>query len=194
MHLNGDSPLCLPFFLLKSLSKMSKRIQTHPATASKSIFHQRLIKTLVMYALGEVQRSWDWLIKSLKLEEQGPKHKTSLEKKSKKVKKVPKTLVVTVKENSLVARITRSSKRKLQLQQETKDLNKVFHVAKMTRTQKKKLKTESELDIQTQDEFLVPKDEPEDCKGIHVRGSTNRSLNNPYRNKMNMLQMVKVRN
>lgn len=80
---------------------MSKRIQTHPATASKSLFHQTLIKTLVMYALGEVQRSWDWLIKCLKLEEHGPKHKISLEQKSKKVKKVPKTHVVIVKENSL---------------------------------------------------------------------------------------------
>jgi hypothetical protein len=54
MHLNGDIPLCFPFFLLKSLSKMSKRIQYNLATASKSIFHQRLIKNLVMYSLGEV--------------------------------------------------------------------------------------------------------------------------------------------
>jgi hypothetical protein len=68
MYLNGDIPLCLPFFLLKSLSKMSKRIQSHHATASKSIFHQRLIKAMVMYALGEFQHSWDWLIESLKLE------------------------------------------------------------------------------------------------------------------------------
>jgi hypothetical protein len=48
-------------------------------------------------------------------------------------------------------------------------LNKVFPIVKITRRQKKKQKTESELDIQTQDEFLVPKDEPEDCKWIHVR-------------------------
>jgi hypothetical protein len=155
---------------------MSKRIQSHPATASKSLFHQRLIKTLVMYALGEVQRSWDWLIESLELEEQKPKHKTSLKKKSKKEKKVPKTPVVTVKESSPVARVTRSSKRKLLLQQETKDLNKVFPVAKITRTQKKKQKTEVELDIQTQDELLVPKEEPEDCKEIHIRGSKKKKL------------------
>jgi hypothetical protein len=67
MHLNGDIPLCLPFFLLKILTKMSKRIQSHPATASKSIFHQRLIKVLVVYALDEVNHSWDWLIESLEL-------------------------------------------------------------------------------------------------------------------------------
>jgi hypothetical protein len=94
MHLNGDSPMCLPLFLLKSLSKMSKRIQTHPATTGKSLFHQRLIKTLVMYALGEVQHSWDWLLESLNLEEHGSKHKTTLEKKSKKVKRVPKTCLL----------------------------------------------------------------------------------------------------
>jgi hypothetical protein len=44
MHLNGDSPLCLPFFLLKILSKMSKRIQTHLTIAGKSLFYQRFIK------------------------------------------------------------------------------------------------------------------------------------------------------
>jgi hypothetical protein len=38
-------------------------------------------------------------------------------------------------------------------------LNKVFPVAKITRTQKKKQKTESELEFQTEDELLVPKDE-----------------------------------
>jgi hypothetical protein len=51
-------------------------------------------------------------------------------------------------------------------------LNKFFPVAKITITQKKKQKSESKLDIQTQDELLVPKDEPVDCKGIHVKGLT----------------------
>jgi hypothetical protein len=46
----------------------------------------------------------------------------------------------------------------------------------MTRTQKKKLKMESEMEIQTQNESPVPKDEPEDCKGFHVRGSTKQKL------------------
>jgi hypothetical protein len=32
------------------------------------------------------------------------------------------------------------------------------------------------LDIQTQDEFLVPKDDPKDYKGIHVRGSTKQKI------------------
>jgi hypothetical protein len=69
MHLNGDIPLSLPFFLLKSLTKMSKRIQSHPAIASKSLFHQRLINVLVVYALNEVNHSWDWLIEYFELKE-----------------------------------------------------------------------------------------------------------------------------
>jgi hypothetical protein len=66
IHVNGDYPLNLPYFLLKILSKMSKRIQSHPATTKNSLFHQGLIKTLVVFSLNEVQRSWDWLIQSLK--------------------------------------------------------------------------------------------------------------------------------
>jgi hypothetical protein len=68
MHLNYSGiPLCIPLFLLKISTKMPKIIQSNPATASKSFFHQRLIKVLVMYALDEVNHSWDWLIESLEL-------------------------------------------------------------------------------------------------------------------------------
>jgi hypothetical protein len=155
---------------------MSKRIQTHHATASKILVHQRIIKTLVMYDLGEVQCSWDWFIESLELEEHGPKNKTSLEKKYKKVKKVLKNPTVIVKESSPIARITSTNKRKLQSLHETEDLHEIFPVAKMTRTEKKKLKTESELEIQTQNDFPIPKDEPEDCKGLHVIGLTKKKL------------------
>jgi hypothetical protein len=65
MHLNGDYPLNLPYFLLKSLAKMSKRVQSHPSTAKGSLFHQVLIKTLVVSALREVQKPWSCLIQSL---------------------------------------------------------------------------------------------------------------------------------
>jgi hypothetical protein len=82
MHLNGDNPMCLPFYLLKSLTKMSKRVYTHPKTASKSLFHQGLIKTLVLHALSEVQMSWNELLNSLRLEEQGSKQRNTPENKS----------------------------------------------------------------------------------------------------------------
>jgi hypothetical protein len=129
-----------------------------------------------MYALGEAQNPWDWLIESIELEECKPKHKTSPKHKSKKEKKVSKTLDVTVKESSHVARVTRSNKRKLLLQQEIEDSNKVGPVAKITRTQKKKQKTQVEVDFQPQDEFLIPKEDLEDCKEIHIIGSKKKNL------------------
>jgi hypothetical protein len=60
---------------------MSKRIRSHPATTKNNIFHQGLIKTLVVFSLNEVQRSWDWLIQSLKPNPQETKSKTVKEKK-----------------------------------------------------------------------------------------------------------------
>ena len=54
MHLNGDYPLNLPYFLLKSLTKMSKKVQSISTNAKGSLFHQVLIKTLVMSALNEL--------------------------------------------------------------------------------------------------------------------------------------------
>jgi hypothetical protein len=113
IHVNGDYPLNFPYFLLKILSKMSKRIQTHPATTKKSIFHQGLIKTLVRFSLSEVQRSWDWLIQSLKPKQQEPKSKTAREKKLGKGKKASQATNAFVKESSPAARVTRASKRKL---------------------------------------------------------------------------------
>jgi hypothetical protein len=53
MHLNGDYPLNLPYFLLKSLIKMSKKVQSISTNAKGRLFHQVLIKTLVMYSLNE---------------------------------------------------------------------------------------------------------------------------------------------
>jgi hypothetical protein len=57
MHLNGDAEMSLPFYLLKSFTKMVKRVQSNLGTAHKSLFHQGLIKMLVLYALREAQVS-----------------------------------------------------------------------------------------------------------------------------------------
>jgi hypothetical protein len=35
MHLSGDKELNLPFYLLKSLTKMSRRVQGHPKSSHK---------------------------------------------------------------------------------------------------------------------------------------------------------------
>ena len=66
MHLNGDYPLNIPYFLLKSLTKMSKKVQSISTNAKHILFHQVLIKTLVMSTLNELQKPWNWLMESLK--------------------------------------------------------------------------------------------------------------------------------
>jgi hypothetical protein len=110
MHVSGDLPLSLPFYLLKRLMKMSKRIQTHPQSVGKSLFHQGFIKILVLYALRELQLSWNQLLDSLDLEEQGPKKKNVSEKKSSGSKTKNKVSKGSAKSrgNSPVATRTRS--------------------------------------------------------------------------------------
>jgi len=58
MHLNGDIETSLPFYLLKCLTKMSKRVQNRPQTSRKILFFQGLMKMLDLYALREVQMTW----------------------------------------------------------------------------------------------------------------------------------------
>jgi hypothetical protein len=72
---------------------MSKRIQSHPATTKNSLFHQGLIKMLVIFSLNEVQRYWDWLIQSLKPKPHETKSKIVKEKKPEKVKRILKPLM-----------------------------------------------------------------------------------------------------
>jgi hypothetical protein len=119
MHLNGDQEMNLPFYLLKILTKMANRIHSHHKTSHKILFHQGLIKMLVMYALNEVQVSWKQLLSSLGFEEHGSKtQKTTSDKKnivSTRKGKTPKSSK-KVQEASPVARETRSRKRNLVLQ------------------------------------------------------------------------------
>jgi hypothetical protein len=75
MHLNGDYPLNIPYFLLKRLTKMSKRVQSLSTNAKSSLFHQVLIKNLVMSALSELQKPWSWLTQYLNPNTQSNKHK-----------------------------------------------------------------------------------------------------------------------
>jgi hypothetical protein len=44
MHLNGDKELNLPFYLLKILTKMSKRIHNYPESSHRSLYHQGSLK------------------------------------------------------------------------------------------------------------------------------------------------------
>jgi hypothetical protein len=122
LHLNGDNKMNLPYFLLKSLVKMSNKIQTHPNTAQYSIFHQGLIKVLVMQELNKTHLSWEQFLSSLGFEEQEKKtHKITPEKQPKDSKKASisskKPLTAEIRAPS-VTRETRSSKKKLSLQEE----------------------------------------------------------------------------
>jgi hypothetical protein len=54
---------------------MSKRVQSLSTNAKRSLFHQVLIKTLVMFALRELQKPWSWLMQSLNPNTQSNKPK-----------------------------------------------------------------------------------------------------------------------
>jgi hypothetical protein len=70
MHLNGYNEMNLPFYLLKSLTKMSKRIQNHPEVSHRSLYHQGFIKILVPFSLGKLGMSWTDFLVSLELQEE----------------------------------------------------------------------------------------------------------------------------
>jgi hypothetical protein len=70
MHLSGDRELNLPYYLLKSLTKMAKRVQGHPESSHRSLYHQGLIKLLVTFTLEELEMPWDYFLKSVGLKEQ----------------------------------------------------------------------------------------------------------------------------
>jgi hypothetical protein len=70
MHLSGDKELNLPYYLLKSLTKMARRVQGHPESSHRSLYHQGLIKLLVTFSLEELEMPWDYFLKSVGLKEQ----------------------------------------------------------------------------------------------------------------------------
>jgi hypothetical protein len=111
IHLNGDYPLNLPYFLLKSLTKMSKRVQPLSTNAKRSLFHQVLIKTLVMSALNELQKPWSWLTGSL-----NPITQSNKQKKGRGRKTVTQSRDIfdetPVKEEISDIRVTRRSRSK----------------------------------------------------------------------------------
>jgi hypothetical protein len=56
--MNGDNKMNLPYLLLKSLVNMSNKVQTHPNIAQYNIFHQGLIKVLVLQEVNITHLSW----------------------------------------------------------------------------------------------------------------------------------------
>ena len=58
-HISGSKPMNLPFFLYKSLLKMSQKIQRNPNYLPYNLYHRGLIKILVVYHLRKTRCSWD---------------------------------------------------------------------------------------------------------------------------------------
>ena len=68
MHLNGSLKLNLPFYLLKSLQEMVTWVQAHPEHTTRSIYHQGLIKLLLISQLNKEGRTWESFLLELGFE------------------------------------------------------------------------------------------------------------------------------
>jgi hypothetical protein len=63
LHITGDNKLNLPFFLHRSLLKMSEKFQKHPNTPATSLIHPVVIKRLATHELNNLMILWDAFIK-----------------------------------------------------------------------------------------------------------------------------------
>ena len=61
-YLAGESRMNLPFFLLKSLQKMSNMIKEHHDHTAQSIFHHGLIKLIINTILQREGKTWDYFL------------------------------------------------------------------------------------------------------------------------------------
>jgi hypothetical protein len=147
MNINGDYPLNIPYFLLKILSKMSKRVQSHPTTTKGSLFHQVLIKTQVVSALSEVQKPWNWLIQSLNPDTQPIKQKRGKGKKAATQKQNVTIDEFPDKEEISANRVTRTSKRKKKTQQIPTDTPVEENHDKATTSRGKRSKLDAEIEM-----------------------------------------------
>lgn len=58
LHLKGQCVISLPYFLLQSLTKMSKTIQKQKCNEDKSLYHFGLVKILIEYELQRRGKTW----------------------------------------------------------------------------------------------------------------------------------------
>ena len=61
-HLSHDSKMNLPFFLLKSLQKMSRRVKEHQDHTKQSVFHDGLIKLVISTVLQKREKTWEYFL------------------------------------------------------------------------------------------------------------------------------------
>ena len=65
LHIHGTTQLNLPFYLFRSLQKMITKVQKHPAHTARSVYHQGLIKLLILTQLQKEERTWGSLLTEL---------------------------------------------------------------------------------------------------------------------------------
>jgi hypothetical protein len=68
MHLSGDKEINLPYYLLKRLTKMARKVQSHPELLTR-LYHKGLIKLLVSFTLEELEMPWGYFLKFVGLKE-----------------------------------------------------------------------------------------------------------------------------
>jgi hypothetical protein len=59
LHFTGKESLNLPFYLFRSIGKMSDRVQAKSKQVDTSVFHSGLIKMLVLEELKKTNTDWD---------------------------------------------------------------------------------------------------------------------------------------
>jgi hypothetical protein len=59
MHFTRKQFLNIPFYLLRSLGKMSDKVQSKTKMVENSVFHSKLIKMLVLEELKMIYGDWD---------------------------------------------------------------------------------------------------------------------------------------
>jgi hypothetical protein len=64
MHFIGKEAINIPFFLFRSIGKMSDKVQAKPTASSPTLFHSSLIKLLVLEELSKTGKTWESFLTS----------------------------------------------------------------------------------------------------------------------------------
>jgi hypothetical protein len=135
----------LPYYLLKSLTQMANKIQTHPKNAQCILIHKGIIKVLFIQELNRIQTPWEQFL----VESGFEKHR------------IPKTIFVA---KTKAPKKTNSSKNRLKMAQMD-----VSSITRQTRLIKAKLILH-EQDTSRQELVSATKREKYlECKRVYTR-------------------------
>jgi hypothetical protein len=62
LHFTGKVEMNIPYYLLRSIGKMSDRVQAKSKNVDSSLFHSELIRMLVSEKLGKKEISWEFFL------------------------------------------------------------------------------------------------------------------------------------